>query len=201
MLPEAALLAVLLEEVLLVETLLLLLEGAWLTLLEEELRVAALLLLRDGALLALLDVVLLDVVLLEPTLLAFLEGACCTDRFEVLRFGLLYVWVLRVTVRLLGFSAIVLWVTVFRLGVLIVVNLWSTPFPLRALFKRVALLLLVPRLFSVLRASLRLATERLLLLALLLLVATVRLLRTALSRTATLRSFLYTCDLSLRTLL
>lgn len=77
---------------------LLLLEGALLAvLLDEELLEVTLLLLLDGALLT-----LLDVELLVATLLRFLEGACRAVLFEVLRCGLLYVWVLRVTFRSLS---------------------------------------------------------------------------------------------------
>lgn len=107
-------------------------------LLDEELLVAEVLLLLDGALLT-----LLDEVLLELTLFSLLEDAWLADRFEALRCGLLYVWVLRVTVRLRGVSVTVLWVTEFRSGVRAVVDRCVALLPLRALLERVVLLLLV----------------------------------------------------------
>jgi len=133
----------LLDEELLVAALLLPLDGALLTLLDdelldEELLFASLLLFLEGAWLT-----LLDEELLEPTLFPLLDGAWLADRFEVLRCGLLYVWALRVAVRLRGFSVTVLWVTEFRSGERAVVDRCVTLLLLRVLLERVALLLLV----------------------------------------------------------
>ena len=88
------------------DTELLLLEGALLTLLCVEVLLDTELLLLEGALLTrLCDEVLLDTVLL------LLAGAFVTDLFCELPTGFLYVFVLRVTVLLLGVCVTVLLVT------------------------------------------------------------------------------------------